>query len=82
MRMKTPGHSYIFSLRRASVKTAMLIAVLAAMGGSVAACTSPWAESDPVGIGIGTDAFKKSPCACLNLPQKAPDAKFWRRMRG
>ena len=43
----------------------------------LAAATAACAPTEkPVGIGRGTDEFKKSPCACETIPQRTPPG-FW-----
>lgn len=45
---------------------------------ALAGCAS---QEKPVGVGRGTDEYRPSPCACLQIPLKGPDAEFLRRMQ-
>jgi hypothetical protein len=48
----------------------------------VSGCSSviPPVEEEPVGIGRGTDDYKRSPCACLEIRQAPADAEWLRRL--
>lgn len=54
-----------------------------ALGGLLSGCGNVMGSSsanEPVGIGPGRDEYKKSPCACVTLPQAPPDAALFRRL--
>jgi len=58
-------------------RAALLLTVIAVLSG----CSAD-NSAKPVGVGSGFDELKRSPCACLKVPQEAPDAAFWDRVLG
>lgn len=70
-----------FPARGSLQRLAALALVL--MAGFLAGCAVlPDAEEKPVGIGRGTDDYKKSPCACSRIEQLPPPAWAPRPTRG
>lgn len=53
--------------------------VLATALGALAGCGST--EDKQVGIGRGTDEYKRSPCACVRVPLLPPDPARLERLR-
>lgn len=64
------------TVRRAAFVAAVCLGLTAC--GSVPGTTD---ESEPVGIGRGTDAFKRSPCACIDVPQRGDGGDYLERLR-
>lgn len=52
----------------------------AALAAVLAACSTT-DETEPVGIGHGTDEFKKSPCACYERSQPPATPDYLKRLR-
>lgn len=68
-----------------TVRRVLLVGALVAgifVTALLAGCGS--SSEQPVGVGRGTDDYKKSPCACVELPQRPLEAtpEFWRDVVG
>lgn len=56
-----------------SARNAAFRSVIFALALFLAGCA---AQEQPVGIGRGTDDYKKSPCACATIDENTPPG-FW-----
>lgn len=63
-------------------RTIAALAALVAASALLTACGGPGRSASRAGTGVFDDrnALEPSPCACMTLPQVAPDAGFWKRL--
>jgi hypothetical protein len=52
------------------------IALITIMSFAMSACANSKFQDSPVGIGKGLDRLKKSPCACMILPNEGAPLNY------